>query len=133
MPVATGGFNSTLRDAARFVSMILNRGKFNGQQIVSANWIDASINLSSKDMIKMKNNVKYKDDPWLAYKNMWWVLDYQKGEYAAVGIHGQVIYINREANIVIAFFSSQPIASAACNETFWLKILATQEMARELK
>lgn len=133
MPVTTGGFNSTLRDAARFGSMILNRGEFNGQQIVSADWIDASINLSSKDKVKMKKNKKYKDSLWLAYKNMWWVLDDQKGEYAAVGIHGQVIYINREANIVIAFFSSQPVASAAGNASFWSKILASRKIAGEFK
>jgi CubicO group peptidase (beta-lactamase class C family) len=133
MPVATGGFNSTLRDAARFGRMILNRGKINGQQIISADWIDATINLSSQDKTKMKANVKYKDSSWLAYKNMWWVLDEQKGEYAAVGIHGQVIYINRDANIVITFFSSQPVASAAGYNPFWSKILASQKIAMKLK
>ncbi len=34
MAIATGGFNTTLRDAARFGRMILNRGEFNGRQIV---------------------------------------------------------------------------------------------------
>lgn len=133
MGVATGGLNTTLRDAARFGSMMLNRGKFNGQQIVSADWVDATIKLSSKDKTRMKNNKKYDDAPWLAYKNMWWVLDDKKGEYVAVGIHGQVIYINREANVVIAFFSSQPVASPVGYAPFWSKILASQEITRNLK
>ncbi|NPD48133.1 serine hydrolase [Lentimicrobium sp. S6] len=133
MGIATGGFNSTLRDAAHFGSMILNRGNFNGQQIVSAAWVDATINLTAKDKAKMNNNTRYAGSQWIAYKNMWWVLDEQKGEYAAVGIHGQVIYINRKAGIVIAFFSSQPVASAAGNSVFWSKILACQKIASEIK
>jgi CubicO group peptidase (beta-lactamase class C family) len=51
--------------------------------------------------------------PWVAYKNFWWILDETKGEYCGVGIHGQVIYINRSADMVIAYFSSQPDASSA--------------------
>lgn len=133
MGVATGGFNSTLRDAARFGKMILERGRFNGQQVVPADWVDASLRLSSKDRQKMKNNERYRGSPWIAYKNMWWLLDEQQGEYAAVGIHGQVIYINRAADIVVAFFSSQPVASAAGNPSFWSKILATQAIASRLR
>ena len=133
MGIATGGFNSTLRDAARFGKMILDRGRFNGQQVIPAEWVDASIKLSAKDKEKMKNNERYTGAAWIAYKNMWWILDEQKGEYAAVGIHGQVIYVNRDADIVVAFFSSQPVASAAGNNSFWSKIMATQEIARKLK
>lgn len=133
MGIATGGFNSTLRDAARFGKMILDRGKFNGQQVVPAEWVDASIKLNAKDKEKMKNNERYKGSAWLAYKNMWWILDDRAGEYAAVGIHGQVIYVNRDADIVVVFFSSQPVASAAGNASFWSKILATQAIARTLK
>lgn len=127
--VATGGMNTTLRDAARFGSMILNRGKYNGQQIVPAQWVDETLNVSAKDKNKMRDNAKYQDESWTAYKNMWWVLNAKKGEYAAVGIHGQVIYINRENDIVIAWFSSQPVASAAGNEPFRLKLRASQAIA----
>ena len=133
MGIATGGFNTTVRDAAHFGSMILNRGLFNGQRIVSEAWVDATIKLTEKDKQKMKNNKKYEGSQWLAYKNMWWVIDETKGEYAAVGIHGQVIYINREANMVIVFFSSQPVASAAGYAPFWSKILACQEIAKKVK
>ena len=106
---------------------------FNGQRIVSEAWVDATIKLTKKDKQKMKNNKKYEGSQWLAYKNMWWVIDETKGEYAAVGIHGQVIYINREANMVIVFFSSQPVASAAGYAPFWSKILACQEIAKKVK
>jgi len=132
MPVATGGMASTVRDAALFGQMILNRGAVGKEQIVPATWVDRSLDVSPRDKQKMKNNPKYQADSWSAYKNMWWILDAEQGEYAAVGVHGQVIYINRRANVVIAWFSSQPVASASRNPQFWSKLFATQAIARYL-
>jgi CubicO group peptidase (beta-lactamase class C family) len=132
MAIATGGMNTTARDAARFGRMILNRGQVNGEQIIPADWIDASLAISEHDKAKMKANAKYRDNSWVAYKNMWWIIDENQGEYAAVGIHGQVIYINRAANVVIAYFSSQPTASASRNPQFQSKLFAAQAIARHL-
>ncbi|WP_295904025.1 serine hydrolase [uncultured Vibrio sp.] len=132
LPVATGGINTTLRDAARFGSMILNEGKYNGQQIVPSEWVNASIDLNDSDYARMTNQPRYEGSEWVAYKNMWWVLDAEKGEYAAVGIHGQVIYINRSTETVIAYFSSQPDASAVNSVNFWSKMNATRAIAKSL-
>lgn len=133
MPVATAGMSTTLRDAARFGQMILNRGQANGQQIIPAHWVDQSLQLTAKDKQKMKSNTTYQDNSWTAYKNMWWILDEKQGEYAAVGIYGQVIYINRSANVVIAYFSSDRTASASRNLQFQSKLFAAQKIAQELK
>lgn len=132
MAVATGGMNSTLRDAARFGQMILQRGKYKGTQVVPVDWVDASLNLTETNKNNMRNNTKYKNMPWQAYHNMWWILDADKGEYAAVGIHGQVIYINRSANTVIAWFSSQQKASSANNPQFSTKLEVSREIAEAL-
>ena len=132
MPVATGGMNTTLRDAARFGMMIRDRGRYLGEQILPAAWIDATLDISDQLRNNMRANPKYSGDPWLAYHNMWWVLDDQAGEYCAVGIHGQVIYINRTADTVMAWFSSQPVASAAGNPEFHSKLAAARQLARQL-
>jgi len=81
----------------------------------------------------MSANRKYQGDPWIAYHNMWWVLNANPGEYCAVGIHGQVIYINRAADTVMAWFSSQPTASSAGNPTFHAKLAAARNLARQLQ
>ena len=129
MPVATGGMNTTLRDAARFGMMIRDRGEFAGQQVLPAQWVDASLAVDDKLRANMAANPKYGEEPWAAYHNMWWILDEQAGEYCAVGIHGQVIYINRSADTVMAWFSSQPVASAARNPEFRAKLQAARELA----
>ena len=132
MPVVTGGMNTTLRDAARFGMMIRDRGSFKGEQIIPQDWVDATLEIDDALRANMAANAKYSDDPWLAYHNMWWVLDDQLGEYCAVGIHGQVIYINRSADTVMAWFSSQPGASAARNPDFQSKLKAARELATSL-
>lgn len=133
MPVATGGMNSTLRDAARFGMMMRDNGRFNGEQVVPAVWVDRILRLNRQLVGNMAANAKYAGDPWIAYHNMWWVLNANPGEFCAVGIHGQVIYINRTANTVMAWFSSQPTASSAQNPTFHDKLKAARELAGTLE
>ncbi len=128
-PVATGGMTSTLRDAALFGELIRNNGIANGEQIVPENWVNETLNLTGADQQRYANNQLYKNEFWQYYKNMWWILDPERGEYAAVGIHGQVIYINRSSNTVIAQFSSQPTPSQVGSVEFRSKLLAIREIA----
>ncbi len=132
---ATGGMNTTLRDAALFGSLILHRGSMDGKQIIPAKWVDETVNLTDKDKERYsKNDVYVKAGmPWIGYKNYWWILDETKGEYAGVGIHGQVIYINRSANLVIAYFSSQPEASSVAGyKNFVSKLNACRALAKKM-
>ncbi|MBL0745642.1 serine hydrolase domain-containing protein [Chryseolinea lacunae] len=132
-PIATGGVNTTLRDAALFGHLILNRGKIDGKQIIPATWVDETLRLTAADKERYSKNHVYVNAkmPWVSYKNFWWILDETKGEYAGVGIHGQVIYINRSANCVIAYFSSQPVASSVgAYKAFVSKLNACRALAK---
>jgi CubicO group peptidase (beta-lactamase class C family) len=129
MPVATAGMTSTLRDAALFGQLVMNRGKANGEQLVPAAWIDETLNLDALDRQRYAKNSLYGDESWQYYKNMWWILDPSKGEYAACGVHGQVIYINGSTNTVIAQFSSQPSASQIGSVEFRSKLMAIRAIA----
>jgi superoxide dismutase len=46
-----------------------------------------------------------------SYKSQWWVSHNEHGAYAARGVHGQAIYIDPKAEMVIARFASNPQAS----------------------
>jgi CubicO group peptidase (beta-lactamase class C family) len=131
--MATGGMNSTLRDAALFATMILNRGAIDGKQIIPSKWVDETLHINEDDKERMKRNDVYPKAglPWIAYKNFWWILDNVKGEYCAVGIHGQAIYINRAANLVVVYFSSQPAASSAASKNFLPKLNACRELSKK--
>ena len=133
MPVATGGMNSTLRDAARFGMMMRDGGRFRDEQVVPAVWANRILRMNRTLVANMAANRKYAGDPWIAYHNMWWVLSANPGEFCAVGIHGQVIYINRSADTVMAWFSSQPGASSAGNPQFHAKLAAARQLAGRLQ
>src|SRR4029077_10303510 len=103
MGVATSAMNTTLNDAALFGYLVLNEGVIDGKRIVPKHWIDAMLTITDADRGRYKRNAANanSDLPWTAYKNFWWVIDETKGEIAATGTNGQVIYINRSANLVI--------------------------------
>ena len=46
-----------------------------------------------------------------SYKSQWWVFHDDHGAFAARGVHGQTIYVDPAADMVIARFASFPTAS----------------------
>ncbi|HEV8390478.1 MAG TPA: 6-aminohexanoate hydrolase, partial [Dongiaceae bacterium] len=43
------------------------------------------------------------------YRSQWYIIGNDSGAYCAIGIHGQWIYIDPKAEMVIAKLSSQPL------------------------
>ena len=118
IPVATGGFNATARDAARFGMMIRDKGVFNGERILPADWLEQMVVVAEGDKQAMARNENYSQADWIAYRDMWWILDDTSEEFCAVGIHGQVIYINRSTDTVMVWFSSQRDAASTLAPNF---------------
>ena len=88
-PFVLGGLNLRTRDYARIGQMVLQKGFWNGQQIVPADWIAASTTASAPG--------------GALYGFQWWVPpDPMPGEVMAQGIYGQYIYINPALGVVIA-------------------------------
>lgn len=91
-PFVLGGLNLSTRDYARFGQMIAQGGQWQGQQIVSEGWIDAST-LPSAPTAPGE----------IGYGYHWWVpVGAPAGEFMARGIYGQYIYIDRGRGVVIA-------------------------------
>ncbi len=132
MPVVTGGMNSTLRDAARFALMIRDEGRVKNKQLIPSTWINSALNIDEQLKSHMTANPKYGEESWEAYHNMWWILDSEKGEFCATGIHGQVIYINRSKNTVMVWFSNQPGAAAPKNINYQSKLNAARSLVNSL-
>ena len=112
-PFAGGGLNTGLRDLARFGEMVRNNGRFNGRQIVPEAAIK-DIRRGGDRAVFAKAG--YKLLPGWNYRNMWWVTNNEHGAFAARGVHGQAVYIDPEAEMVIARYASHPVASNAAND-----------------
>lgn len=89
---ALGGLNLTTRDYAKFGQLFLQRGEWKGEQLIPADWVDASTAHSAPAL----------SDRGVGYGYQWWVPMPEQGDYFAVGIYGQYIYVNPALNIVIA-------------------------------
>lgn len=110
---AGGGLNTALRDLARFGEMMRLDGYFNGQQIVPKAVIADIRQGADKDHFAKAG---YKTLPGWSYRNMWWVSHNEHGAYSARGIHGQVIYIDPKAEMVIARYASNPVPNNPYND-----------------
>jgi CubicO group peptidase (beta-lactamase class C family) len=109
-PFAGGGLNLGLRDLARFGEMIRNDGKFNGTQIVPKTAIE-DIRQGGKQADFDKAGYKLLKN-W-SYRNMWWITHNEHHAFMARGVHGQALYIDPTAEMVIARFASHPVAGNA--------------------
>ena len=105
--MAAGGFNTRLRDLARFGEMIRQGGKFNGRQVVPAAVIEGIRRGASPEAFAFGG---YKTLPGWSYHNQWWISHDDHGAFMARGIHGQAIYIDPKAEMVIARYASHPKA-----------------------
>jgi CubicO group peptidase (beta-lactamase class C family) len=107
---AGGGYNLTLRDLARFGEMMRNGGRWNGHQVVPAVVVDDIRRGGNRDHFALAG---YDLLPGWSYRNMWWVSHNEHGAYMARGIHGQGVYVDPAAEMVIARFASHPLAANA--------------------
>lgn len=80
--------NARARDFAKIGRLYLNKGNWNGKQIVSKKWVEESCKLDSSEGSVYE------------YQYQWW-LPSNNGDYMAEGILGQFIYINPKNNAVI--------------------------------
>lgn len=102
---AGAGLNLALRDLARFGEMMRLRGYYNGQQIVPAAVIDDIRSGGDRDQFA---GAGYTQLPGWSYRRMWWVSHNEHGAFAARGIHGQAVYVDPAAEMVVARFASHP-------------------------
>jgi len=107
--VAGAGFNATLRDMARFGSLLLAKGNVEGEQLVPSAAID-SLLLGGDPAIYAANETFAQWSPGATYKSQWYV--YPGEALLAVGIHGQILYIDFAHQVVIVKQSSLPIAES---------------------
>lgn len=104
---AGGGFSANLRDMAMFGEMIRNKGYFNKKQILPQTLVEDI--MKGGDQEAFEKSAYSSLSNW-SYRNMWWITHNEDGAFAARGVHGQTIYIDPKAEMVIVRFSSHPEA-----------------------
>jgi len=121
IPFAGGGFNAGLRDLARFGELILNNGKWNGEQIIPQQAVADIEKGGSKEKFAKSGHPLLKG--W-SYRDMWWITENAHHAFTARGVYGQTIYIDPTADMVIVRLASQPVADNSNNDPWSLPAYA---------
>ncbi len=86
------GLCMTPVEMAKIGQLYLNRGSWEGRQIIPASWVEETTREHSHwGMMK--------------YGCLWWIIDGKDRVYAALGDGGNVIYINEKKNLVVSIAS----------------------------
>ncbi len=114
---AFGGLNVTLRDFARFGEMMRKMGKWNEQQVVPKSVIE-DITQGGDHCQVFPNTNKPLLANW-SYRSQWWVMNNSNGAYMARGVHGQRLYIDPKAQMVVAKFGiDQAVDDTSIDEAY---------------
>jgi CubicO group peptidase (beta-lactamase class C family) len=109
-PMADGGICVTLRDLARFGRLLLDGGRRDGAAVIPVAWIEDTL---TPDADTIEAYGATDDEPGHAgsyYRNQFWVYDPTGPIYRGSGINGQTVLVHGPANVVIAKFSTWPVA-----------------------
>jgi CubicO group peptidase (beta-lactamase class C family) len=85
------GINARAIDFAKFGRLYLDRGEWNGEQVVPTSWVEESTRVDTTS------------DPADFYQYFWWldVVEPERGRFLARGNLGQYIYVVPDKNLVI--------------------------------
>jgi len=105
VPFAGGGITAGLRDLGRLGQLMLDGGEINGERLFPAEVVEAI--RAGGDPAKFAG---FATIPNGSYTSQWWVFHNDHGAFAARGVHGQTIYVDPTAGMVLVRLASFPQA-----------------------
>ena len=113
MEVAYGGLNATARDYAKLGELYRLRGRMHKKQIIPEKWVDESVRPDAPHLMPGENSMS--DYP-LGYGYQWWIPD-ESGDYMAIGVYNQFIYVSPKNNSVVVQLAANKIYGVDAFET----------------
>ncbi len=112
--IAFAMFNATLRDYAKFGALYRDRGNRQGRQLVPSQWVLRSV-CPERPAWRL---IDLYFPGWdLGYGYQWWVPAGDQGEFTAIGVWGQYVYVHPGRRVVIVKTSVDPNFSDRDPET----------------
>lgn len=102
-------FYMSTRDMSKIGQLMLNKGNWNGNQIIPTSWVNKSLEtVTPNETLVERYGPSDPDGIKMSYGYMWWLIDdYKnkdeyKGAYSAIGYGGQYITVFPKLDLVIA-------------------------------
>ncbi len=90
--------NAVPRDYLRFGTLYANEGRRDGRQVVPREWVVDSVSPTAAHLQPGDNP----DSFWaLGYGYQWWIPEQPRGDFLAIGVWGQYIYVDPNRDVVI--------------------------------
>ncbi|GAA0253033.1 serine hydrolase [Cryptosporangium japonicum] len=113
--VAYGGLNLTARDYARLGELYRLGGRWRGTQLVPADWVHDSTVVGAPHLA-----------PWqpvvggervnLGYGYQWWLPEGNRGEFSAIGVYNQFVYVDPPSRATIVKLSANRAYGTSAGE-----------------
>ncbi len=114
--MALGGLNLTAKDYAKIGELYRLGGKWQDQQIVPADWVNLSIR-SDAEHLQQGNVIVGGHVFPLGYGYQWWIPAGDEGEFSAIGVYNQFVYVNPTKNSVIVKLSANRAYGTTAEES----------------
>jgi CubicO group peptidase (beta-lactamase class C family) len=102
--IGAGSLNATARDVARLGLLMAHDGRLGGEQIVPRDWVRRSRGRGLPHLAAGALGPSGYDH--YGYANLWWTLP--GTAFTGLGIHGQYLFVDPAADVVIVKFSAWP-------------------------
>ncbi len=105
LEAAFGCLTMTARDFARLGELYRNLGRVGHQQVVPAKWVQESVTVAAPHLAP--GQVLEGGNPVdLGYGYQWWIPDGDAGEFAAIGVYNQFVFVDPSREVVIVKLSA---------------------------
>jgi CubicO group peptidase (beta-lactamase class C family) len=128
MEMVFGGLNATARDYAKLGELYRLQGQWQGSQLVPAQWVTDSITPDAPHLLPGENPMSDFD---MGYGYQWWIMDGDRGDYSAIGVYNQFIYVDPSKGLVVVKLSANS-DYAATNEESSFREFETIEFMRAI-
>ncbi|MEM9468097.1 MAG: serine hydrolase [Actinomycetota bacterium] len=105
MAQAYGGLMVTARDFAKIGELYRRGGDWYGTQVVPAAWVRRSLVFDKPHLEPGKTMIGQQTLP-TGYGYQWWLYPGERGDYSAIGIYNQHVYVDPPSGAVIVKLSA---------------------------
>jgi CubicO group peptidase (beta-lactamase class C family) len=113
--MAFAGLNVTARDFARLGELYRNHGRWKGRQVVPEAWVKASV-CADAPHLKPGRPILADHLLDLGYGYQWWLPGGDRGEFSAIGIYNQLVYVDPSRDVTIVKLSANPAYGTSMEE-----------------
>lgn len=131
--MAFAGVLMTARDFAKLGELYRQGGVWAGRQVVPAAYVSASVRVESPHHAPGKPLVGDHAFP-MGYGFQWWLPPGQDGEFSAIGVYNQYVYVDPSRGVVIVKLSANPVYGTSKEERVnkdYENVLAMRAISRQ--